>query len=375
MRLLMAADTLGGVWTYALELTRALEPHGVEVALATMGAGLTRDQRAEIREIPNIQVYESDYKLEWMRDPWNDVAAAGAWLLDLAAAVQPDVVHLNNYVHAACAWNAPVLVVGHSCVLSWYEAVRGKPAGREWNRYRKEVGNGLRAADMVVAPTRAMLDLLDRHYGPLTNCRAIWNGVQARSSASRQRAKKEAFLFAAGRLWDEAKNIASLARVSGRLPWPVVVAGDASHPDGGRPRFVGIDLVGQLSTTAMAHYYTRAAIYVLPARYEPFGLTPLEAASAGCALVLGDIPFLRELWSGAAVFVPPDDGEALVSAIEQLAPDTAYRETYAARARRRAAQLTSQAMAGNYMRVYRELLRTKQRPAGHWQAGSIASRG
>ncbi len=35
----------------------------------------------------------------------------------------------------------------------------------------------------------------------------------------------------------------------------------------------------------------------LPARYEPFGLSVLEAALSGCALVLGDIPSLRE--SGA----------------------------------------------------------------------------
>ena len=34
----------------------------------------------------------------------------------------------------------------------------------------------------------------------------------------------------------------------------------------------------------------------LPARYEPFGLSILEAALSGCALVLGDLPSLRELW-------------------------------------------------------------------------------
>ena len=37
-RILMTADTIGGVWTYALEFARALGPHGIEVTLATMGA-------------------------------------------------------------------------------------------------------------------------------------------------------------------------------------------------------------------------------------------------------------------------------------------------------------------------------------------------
>ena len=36
-RILMTADTIGGVWSYALELAQGLARHGVEVALATMG--------------------------------------------------------------------------------------------------------------------------------------------------------------------------------------------------------------------------------------------------------------------------------------------------------------------------------------------------
>ena len=44
-------------------------------------------------------------------------------------------------------------------------------------------------------------------------------------------------------------------------------------------------------------------IFVSVSRYEPFGLAVLEAAHAGCALVLSDIPTFRELWQGAASFV------------------------------------------------------------------------
>ena len=36
MRVLMTADTVGGVWTYALELAGALAPLGVDITLATM---------------------------------------------------------------------------------------------------------------------------------------------------------------------------------------------------------------------------------------------------------------------------------------------------------------------------------------------------
>src|ERR1044071_7958955 len=77
--ILMTADTVGGVWTYALELARALQPHGVEVQLALMGPPLTSAQRADADAIPNLSLFKSDYKLEWMPDCWADVKRAGDW--------------------------------------------------------------------------------------------------------------------------------------------------------------------------------------------------------------------------------------------------------------------------------------------------------
>ena len=121
----MTADTVGGVWTYAIELARALEPFGVEILIATMGAPLSLAQRREAEELPHVAVAESKYQLEWMDEPWDDVDAAGTWLLKLARRFKADLVHLNGYVHAALPWNVPVMVVVHSCVLSWWQSVKG----------------------------------------------------------------------------------------------------------------------------------------------------------------------------------------------------------------------------------------------------------
>ena len=53
-RLLMTGDALGGVWTYALELTRCLEQYDIEVDLAIMGAPLTKTQQQEAAAIDNL---------------------------------------------------------------------------------------------------------------------------------------------------------------------------------------------------------------------------------------------------------------------------------------------------------------------------------
>jgi glycosyltransferase involved in cell wall biosynthesis len=102
----------------------------------------------------------------------------------------------------------------------------------------------------------------------------------------------------------------------------------------------------------LAALYARAAVYALPARYEPFGLSVLEAAHAGCALVLGDIPSLRETWDGAALFVPPDDCAALRRALLRLCADASLRDLLSAIARDRAAAFTPERMAAAYAESY-----------------------
>ncbi len=352
VKVLMTADTVGGVWTYALDLVRALEPHGVTVALATMGAGLSAAQRETADSLENLTLFESGYKLEWMASPWDDVDAAGAWLLELERQFRPDLVHLNGYAHAALPWSSPTLVVGHSCVLSWWTAVKGEPVPSDWRRYADAVRGGLAAADVVVAPTRAMLDALETHYGPLPRSRVVPNGRDSALFALRE---KEPFIMAAGRLWDEAKNLAMLAEVAPALEWPVYLAGDATHPDGSEVRFENVKVLGHLPSKALAACLGRASIYALPARYEPFGLSVLEAALSGCALVLGDIPSLREVWGDAALFVAPDDREGWQRTLSRLIRRPDLRDEFARQARVRALQYTPERMAAGYLQVYSSL--------------------
>lgn len=353
MRILLTADTVGGVWTYALELIRALQPLGVEVALATMGRALSSSQHEEARALPNLRLYESTFKLEWMEDPWADVAEAGEWLLRVERDFRPDVVHLNGYTHGALPWHVPVLMVAHSCVLSWWEAVKNEAAPPTWDRYGAEVKRGIRGADLLVAPTAAMLAEIRKHYGPLPKTQIISNG---RATASFRPGRKEPVIFAAGRLWDEAKNLVTLEAAAEGVFWDVYVAGDNRHPSGGETTHQRTRPLGFLPTHELNDWLSRAAIYALPARYEPFGLSALEAALSGCALVLGDIPSLREVWGECALYVPPHDVDALRTVLNVLAGDPALRSRLAEAARRRALTYTPSRMGNAYYTAYQELL-------------------
>lgn len=357
-RVLMTADTVGGVFSYALLLCRGLAHRGLEVTLATMGAPLSYEQRAALRSIPRLRVCESDYQLEWQDDPWHDVARAGDWLLGLAGRQRPDVVHLNGYCHGALPFEAPVVVVGHSCVLSWWRAVLGHEAPARYDPYRRAVRDGLAGASVVVAPTAAMLASLERDYGPFAATAVVANGLDLPSPPMTS-AEREPFIVAAGRLWDEAKGMQTLAEVAPLLPWPVHLAGQARRPDGkGEVVLEGVRLHGQLGAEALGGLMRRAAIFVHAAFYEPFGMAPLEAAAAGCALVLSDLDSLHEIWSGAALFVPPGQPKALREALGQLIGDPCRRQALALRAARRARRYGAAAMADGYVRVYERALQS-----------------
>lgn len=353
MKILMTADAVGGVWTYAIELATVLAAYDVQVALATMGCRPTNDQRRRLFEVPGAALFESDFKLEWMDDPWDDVHEAGKWLLDLERQFEPDVIHLNGYAHGCLPWHAPKLVVAHSCVYSWWLAVKGElPPAEDWEAYRQSVIAGLSAADYIVAPSRAMLHSLMDLYGARENMAVVEN---ARNPVLfRPAAEKQLFVFSAGRLWDQAKNIAQLQRVCGELPWPVCVSGNADYP-GGAPSFADSKTcmaLGQLDQNAFAEVLGRAAIFCLPAKYEPFGLCVLEAALSGCALVLGDIPSLRELWGDAALFVEPDNDEHLTDVLRQLIANPLRRAQLSERAQSRARYFSPERMAAKYLQIY-----------------------
>jgi glycogen(starch) synthase len=309
-------------------------------------------RRAEVRAMEGVVLHESAFRLEWMREPWADVQLAGRWLTGLARRLRPDLVHLNQFAFGELPFGAPKLLVAHSCVLSWWQAVHGEAAPRHWDEYRERVAWGLAGAELVAAPTRAMLESLRENYE--------WTGTglvlpNARDPALFQPAEKAPFVLSAGRFWDEAKNLAALEAVAPRLPWPVRVAGSCASPDGGERPPVAVQWLGELAPQALARELGRAAIYALPARYEPFGLSVLEAALCGCALGLGDIASLRENWDGAALFVPPDDGDALQAALLRLMNDEVLRHRLGRAAHERGLRFQPVAMARAYLSAYARL--------------------
>jgi len=351
MRVLMTTDAVGGVWNYATALAEALSSLGAEIHLVSLGHRPRPDQRAML-DRTNIRLVETDLALEWQDPDARDLDNAHRVLLALEREIGPDVVHLNSFREATFDWHAPVVVVAHSCVHSWGVACDETSFLQEprWQRYRALVAEGLQGAAAWVAPTCAFGEVVSRLYDPQRPGVLIWNGLPEHGHTLVQ---KDKFVLAAGRMWDKAKNLHVLADAAEGLVCPICVAGAGDEEVLITPH---LHQLGELPNNELRRWMDRAAIFASPALYEPFGLAVLEAASAGCALVLADIPTFRELWQDAAVFVVPTDARAIRSALSWLVADHTARTMLQDAARRRAARYTVRRMAASYAELYGGLL-------------------
>ncbi len=353
MKILLTADTVGGVWDHVASLAAELGADGDEVLVAALGE--RRDERLAVLA-PGVEVTSRPYRLEWMAGAAADVAAAGKWLAHTARLWCADLVHLNQYAYAVHDFGAPVLVAAHSDVLSWWRETLGQAAPAEWREYAGWLRAGLEAADAVVAPTLYQSRLLLREYGRAAD-RVIHNGIVPIEGAGPP--ADRTLVVCACRAWDRAKGAEVLDRAVGRLGTLGLEAhllGATVAPSGERYEPLHLISHGRVERSEVDAWLSRASIYVAPSLYEPFGLAPLEAAFAGCALVLSDIGSFRELWDGCARFFPAGGDAALAGTLAELYEDRDERARLALAARRRAERrYTAERMAADYRTLYAEL--------------------
>jgi glycosyltransferase involved in cell wall biosynthesis len=373
VRLMMTADAVGGVWVFAANLARALGAAGHQVILVTLGPHPTDAQRGAVAGYPGVFLIETDLQLEWQDPAGSDLSRARAVLGDIADGWGPDLVHLNGFREATFDWKVPTIVTAHSCVNSWASACGECEsfAGDEWRVYSANVQASLHNTDAWVAPTRAFRDVLARRYKPPTKGYAVWNGVDG---AGCIQLRKRPVILGAGRVWDRAKNLCALSSIASDIDWPIRIAGSFGL-DGEETLAAteGCDFLGEISHEELLREMASASIFVSPALYEPFGLSVLEAARAGCALLLADIPSFRELWDGAAVFFDPRDAEALRRALRSLCGDELQRTGLQRAGMARARRYPLHRTVGRYRTIYQSVLATQPLRPGSTQAAEMSA--
>lgn len=349
-RLLLVTDAVGGVWVYSVELARALKPLGIETVLAVTGPSPSVDRR---EAAAGMRLIDTGLPLEWLDTSEAEIARAGEELARIAANEGADIVQTSSAaLLAGAAFDCATVAVQHSCVATWWDAVKGGPLPEDFRWRREMVGRGLRCADVVVAPSSAFAEATRRAYALDRPVLAVHNG---RTPRQHRELPQGDFVFAAGRLWDEGKNAATLDCAAALIDAPLQAAGPLEGPNGATFEPRHLTSLGELGAGKLGGLLAARPVFASAALYEPFGLSVLEAAQAGCALVLSDIATHRELWDGAAIFVDARDARGFADGVTKLLGNGGERhrlgERAQARARHYSTERMARGMAGIYARV------------------------
>ena len=107
-RLLLTTDAVGGVWTYSLDLARALSrAEDMVILLALMGPAPSADQLTEAAAVPGLQLIDTGLPLDWTAASEQEVRNSGEALAQPAfeidgrpeGAMSPDSQVLGTYLH------------------------------------------------------------------------------------------------------------------------------------------------------------------------------------------------------------------------------------------------------------------------------------
>jgi len=354
VKLLVAAEPDAGHWPIHVALGRALAELGIGTVLVPTRAGLTEQQRTEARLTPGLTLIEPGLGLDPRRTDPANLKEAGSRLARLASELGADLVQVEQAgLVGQALFPCPVVALHFGCPVTRWEAVHGAPVPETFAWRAELIRSGLQAADAVICPSLVHAERVQARFG-LPETPAV-------VSVGRGSAQHD-YVITAGRLWDEGSNLNILDAAARRIGVPVRAAGPVHGPRGEEVMFDNLHCLGNLGEEEMIRWLSARPVFVSTALYDPIGLSVLMAASAGCALILSDIPDFRELWDDVAVFVDPRDERGFSETIANLVGDDFERAVIGRGARERAALHSPQAMAAQMAAIYRSLLPAINRP-------------
>jgi glycosyltransferase involved in cell wall biosynthesis len=205
----------------------------------------------------------------------------------------------------------------------------------------------LACARHVIATSDATARLLVDDYGvPAERLTVVTPGTDRAATHQPRPSEEPLMLLTVGAIVPR-KGYDVLVEALARLkdhPWRLVIVGDntrspetAARLDEDIARYGlsdRIEIAGPVSEERLAELYAEADLFVLPSRFEGYGMAYTEAVAHGVPVIgtnAGAIP--DTVPSGAGILVPPDDIEALAATLQRLIDNEPEREQLAAGAR------------------------------------------
>ncbi|MFT4040850.1 MAG: glycosyltransferase [Thermomicrobiales bacterium] len=363
---LLGGIDAGGQNVYVDAVSRHLPEHGYAVDVFTVWNDPAQPQVTELAPgvcVVNIAVADGPREKDalWPLMPaFRDGIARFA-----AAAGQPyDLIHGNFWMSGWVAaelrvlWQVPAVQIFHATgVTKRREQGAADPSPPERIAVEREI---VQRVDQMIAQCPAEEDELLADYGaapgqiariPSAVDTARYRPLpqpEARASLGLDPAAE--LIVYVGRVIPrkDIRNIvralAALAAEHAARPHLLIVGGETTEPDERATPEIAVlrALAAELGVADQLHFagrrqpaelhrwYSAADVVVTTPRYEPFGLTPLEAMACGAPVIGADVGGISfTVAHGETGFlVPPRNPVALASRLAELLDDPALRERF-----------------------------------------------
>jgi len=269
----------------------------------------------------------------------NDVPKGRAIVIDgLAFGVMPEEAEALSKIHPLIA------MVHHPLALESGVTPQAAVALRETER------RALSFTHAVIANSRTTADALADYGVPAERITVAPPGTDRATIVPRHHEGPLALLTVGSLVPRKGYDvlIEALASLTD-LPWHLTIVGEARDPATADQVRVLIEqykleprtsLLGAVSPSRLAELYASSGLFVLPSRYEGFGMAYAEAIAHGLPVIgttAGAIP--ETVPETAGVLVPPDDASALAAALRRLIENPSERGGLAEGARMAARHL------------------------------------
>jgi glycosyltransferase involved in cell wall biosynthesis len=301
-----------------------------------------------------------------------------------------DVVHVadhSNGMYIPWVKNKPNVITCHDVIA--VQAAKGMVDG--WNvgwtgrLFQRLIVKGLGASDLIACVSHlTRRELLALGLADESRVTVVLNGLnddfrpvppeEARPLIERLGVSPEdKYLIHVG--WD-------LARKNRRRVLEAFIALQARAAASGRPApadrliFVGPELVPEMAELARRHgvadrvktlqkvsheelraLYASATALLFPSLQEGFGWPVIEAQACGCPVFTSDLAPMNEIGGEGAVYVDPNDPEAMAAAIEEAAPRFDEMRRLGLE---NATHYSAERMASNYVATYRRVVEARK---------------
>ncbi len=243
-----------------------------------------------------------------------------------------------------------------------------------------------RQLDCVFTSSEVSARQIVRDYGVRPErIRNVRNGLDTDLfSPDANTLKNESEILCVGRSADPNKGITTLIRALRHLPRHVTLTlVDDDSPDSQVRRWAGeadvldrLRLTGRVASNELVNLYRRAAVVVVPSRYEGFGLPAVEAMACGTPVVAarsGALPEVLEM-TGGGILAERDNPRSIARAIQELLGNAENRSLMAKRGRERVVETFSwPRVAAATATVYAEIVarRGRGRPTTTTTSASV----